>query len=84
MSAKLLWSLRYLLPAVVTIGGIVIMSFGSESDLEGGASFVSAGLAIYFVNWLYRIGVAGDHERDREHEARAYYERHGHWPDQKG
>ncbi len=34
-----------------------IMAFGSETDLEGGASIVSAGLAIYFLNWLFRIGV---------------------------
>lgn len=52
-------SIRYLLPAGVTLCGAVIMAFGSETDLEGGASIVSAGLAIYFVNWLYRIGVTG-------------------------
>jgi hypothetical protein len=75
-----LFGVRYVLPVVVTIGGLVIMAMGSENDLEGGASIVSAGLAIYFVNWLFRIGAAGDRERDTEHDAREYFTRHGRWP----
>lgn len=76
----LLLGIRYVLPVVVTVCGVVIMAFGSETDLEGGASIVSAGLAIYFLNWLYRIGVTGDRERDTEEAARDYFSRHGRWP----
>jgi len=79
--ARLLWAFRYALPAAVAVAGIVIMALGSETDLEGGASIVSAGMAIYAVNWLFRIGATGDREREREHAARAYYDRHGRWPD---
>jgi hypothetical protein len=71
---------RYVLPAAVTLAGLVVMAFGSEGDLEGGAGIVSAGLAIYFVNWLFRIGVRGDRERHDEEAARDYFDRHGHWP----
>jgi hypothetical protein len=71
---------RYVLPVVVVLAGVVVMAFGSENDLEGGASIVSAGLAIYFVNWLFRIGAESDHERDDEQAARDYYTRHGRWP----
>jgi hypothetical protein len=73
-------ALRYVLPAAVTIAGVVVMAFGSEGDLEGGAGIVSAGLAIYFLNWLFRIGVRGDRERDAEEAARRYFDRHGRWP----
>jgi hypothetical protein len=76
----LLPGIRYVLPVVVVTAGLVVMALGSESDLEGGASIVSAGLAIYFVNWLYRIGASGDRERDTEDRAREYFARHGHWP----
>ena len=78
--ARLLIGIRYVLPVVVTIAGVVVMALGSETDLEGGASIVSAGLAIYFLNWLFRIGVTGDRERDAEQAARDYYKRHGRWP----
>ena len=71
---------RYVLPALIVVAGLVVMAFGSEIDLEGGASIVSAGLAIYLLNWLFRLGVAGDRERDAEDAARDYFDRHGHWP----
>ena len=72
--------IRYGLPALVVIGGIVVMSFGDESQLEGGAGIVSAGLAIYFLNWVVRLGASGDREREREQAAREYYAKHGRWP----
>jgi len=73
-------AIRYVLPAVVALAGVVIMAMGSETDLEGGASILSAGLAIYFINWLFRIGADGDLERDREDAAREYFDLHGRWP----
>jgi hypothetical protein len=73
-------AIRYVLPAAVVIGGLVVMALGSENDLEGGAGIVSAGLAIYFLNWLFRLGTAGDRERDAEEAARDYFDRHGRWP----
>jgi len=76
----MLFAFRYVMPALVVLAGAVVMAFGSEIDLEGGASIISAGLAIYFINWLFRIGVAGDREREDEDAARDYFDRHGHWP----
>ena len=82
--APRLWLLalvRYVLPAVVVLAGIVVMALGSEADLEGGGGIVSAGIAVYFLNWLFRTGAAGDREREAEERAREYFDRHGHWPD---
>jgi hypothetical protein len=73
--------LRYVLPAAVIIGGLVVMAFGTETDLEGGAGILSAGLAIYFINWLFRAGMAGERQREAEDRAREHFERHGRWPD---
>jgi hypothetical protein len=72
---------RYVLPGVVSLAGLVIMAMGSETDLEGGASILSAGLGIYLINWLFRIGAAGERDRDREDAAREYFDQHGRWPD---
>src|SRR5271168_2742235 len=73
---------RFVLPAAVVLGGLIVMAFGSEIDLEGGAGIVSAGLAIYAMNWLYRASVDGDRVRDEEEAARDYFDTHGHWPDE--
>jgi hypothetical protein len=74
-------TIRYFLPAAVILAGILVMSFGSETDLEGGGGIVSAGLAIYLINWLFRAGTSGDREREAEDAARDYFDVHGRWPD---
>ncbi len=79
-TAWLLFALRYVLPSVTVLVGVVIMLLGGETNVEGGASIVSAGLAVYFLNWLFRLGAAGDRERDTEAAAREYFKRHGRWP----
>jgi hypothetical protein len=76
-----LGALRYVLPGAVVIAGLIVMAFGSEADLEGGAGIVSAGLGIFLLNWLFRVGVAGERERDAEDGAREHFERYGRWPD---
>lgn len=74
--------IRYVLPAVVTVVGIALMAFGGGEDgLEGGAAVVGAGLSIWLMNFLWRVGVSGDRDRDDEQAARAYFDEHGHWPD---
>lgn len=74
-------AIRYVLPAVVVLAGVVAMTFGSDTALEGGAGLISAGLAIWFVNWLFRLGARGDAEREAEDRARDYFDRFGRWPD---
>lgn len=74
-------AIRYVLPAVVTVVGIVLMAQGGEDALEGGAAIVGAGLSIWLMNFLWRVGVSGDRERDEESAAREYFDRHGRWPD---
>jgi hypothetical protein len=73
---------RYVLPAVVIVAGVIVMSLGGEADLEGGAGIVGAGIAIFAVNWLIRASAAGDRERDREQQARDFFDAHGRWPDE--
>jgi len=72
---------RYVLPAVVVLAGIVVMALGGEADVEGGAGIVSAGVAIYLANWLVRLGRSGEREREAEDRAREYFDEHGHWPE---
>jgi hypothetical protein len=73
---------RYVLPAAVVIAGAIVMSLGREADLEGGAGIVGAGIAIFAVNWLIRASTAGDREREREQQARDFFDAHGRWPDE--
>jgi hypothetical protein len=72
---------RYVLPAFVALGGVIVMALGGEANVEGGAGIVSAGVAIYLANWLVRLGRSGEREREAEDRAREYFDEHGRWPE---
>jgi hypothetical protein len=80
--ALLMIGVRYVLPAAIVLAGVIVMVLGSETNAEGGAGIVSAGLAVYAMNWLYRASVDGDRVREEEEAARTYLDMHGHWPDE--
>jgi hypothetical protein len=74
---------RYWLPAIVVLGGVAVMiAGGTEEALLGGAGIVGAGLSIYLINVLFRVGASGDKVREEEELARAFFEEHGRWPDE--
>jgi hypothetical protein len=83
MSMKLV---RTWLPVAIIVAGLIVaIATGfSETGAEGGVLLISAGLSVWLINLLYRIGVRGDRERDAEDRARAYFAQHGHWPDEEG
>lgn len=76
---------RVILPGVLMIAGILVILIGmaSEHSLEVGIPLFSAGASIWFVNFLWRVGVSGDRDRDDEDVARAYFAEHGRWPDER-
>ena len=76
-------AVRTWLPVGIIVAGIVvaIVSGFSETGLEGGGLLISAGLSVWLLNLLYRVGVTGDRDRSGEDDARAFYYRHGRWPD---
>ena len=66
-------------PLAMVAGGVVAWITWSApvgEGLIGGAACVALGAA------LLRFGFRGDLEREREEEARRYYDRHGRWPDE--
>jgi hypothetical protein len=76
-------AVRYVIPAVLIVAGLVCLAVApSSSAAEGWALFTGAGLSVLLLNQLHRIGVSGDTERDREEEARRYHREHGRWPDE--
>jgi hypothetical protein len=72
--------LRHGLPLLIVVGGLV--AFAIEPDrIEAAALIVSAGLSVWLLNWLWRVGIAGEEDREREDRAREEFDRTGKWPD---
>jgi hypothetical protein len=81
---RVLIAIRYVLPGIVVLGGLLgVVVLGSADAAEGGAAVIGAGLSIALLNFLYRVGVDGETERDAEEAARDYYTAHGRWPDEE-
>jgi hypothetical protein len=76
------WVRTWLPISIIVSGFVVALVTGfSETGVEGGTLLVAAGLSVWLLNLLYRVGVQGDRERDKEDRARAYFDEHGYWPD---
>ena len=92
--------LRSWIPAALCLIGVVLMiaddfnTFGVSAF----AAFAGAGSSTWLINWLWRLGVSGDDERELEGrdrvflashrrwpttEERAFIDAHGHWPDEE-
>ena len=77
-------AVRYVLPLLLFIGGIVLLAIEPNSiGLEGFAMATGAALSVLFLNWLFREGVRGDRDRESEEAARDYFTKHGRWPDEQ-
>ena len=42
-----------------------------------------AALIVWMVNWMFRMSVQSNRERDEEERAREYFDLHGRWPDEE-
>lgn len=76
-----LHAIRYGIPLALLVAGVIVSATAGGVGLAAGALFFSAASAILLLNVLHRIGVEGDRERDREEDARRYFDEHGRWPD---
>lgn len=93
--------LRWWIPlALCVIGAVLMVADNFDTfGVSAFAAFAGAGSSTWLVNWLWRLGVSGDDERDREakdrvflatrarwpsSQERAFMAEHGHWPDEPG
>jgi hypothetical protein len=77
-----LHAIRYGIPLALFVAGAIISATAGGVGIAAGALFFSAASAVLLLNVLYRIGVEGDKERDREESAREFFDKHGRWPDE--
>jgi hypothetical protein len=79
----MLFTVRYVLPAVIVVAGFVLLvAVDGPLRWDGWAMCVGAGLSVFLLNWLLRLGEEGDKERDEEAAARDFLTEHGFWPDE--
>ena len=75
---------RVWLPVGIAVGGVVAIVIGhgrTSSPWAGaGVGLIIVALIVWMLNWLFRMGVESNREREREERAREFFDEHGHWP----
>jgi hypothetical protein len=87
MSARRVGELaaRVGLPVLLVIGGTVllIVGRGTTSAAALGVVLLGVALMVVLIDWLYRLSVESNKDREREEQAREYFTRTGRWPDER-
>jgi hypothetical protein len=76
--------MRWWIPIALCLLGVVLLVVEgfNTAGVDAFAAFAGAGSSIWLINFLWRLGITGDEERDIEAEDRVYLQQHGHWPDE--
>jgi protein-S-isoprenylcysteine O-methyltransferase Ste14 len=88
----LLTATRIWLPLGIAVAGVVLIVVGHGSlsaqstthaiEAGGGVALLIVAIIVWMVNWMFRLSVQSNRDREREEEAREYFDRHGRWPDE--
>jgi hypothetical protein len=75
---------RIWLPVAIAVAGVVAIIIGHGRTSAAGAGVVLIGVAliVWMLGWMFRMSVESNRDREREEEARRYFDEHGRWPDE--
>jgi hypothetical protein len=75
---------RVWLPIGIAVAGLIaiLVGHGDTNSVwaAAGVSLILVALIVWMINWLFRIGVQSNRDREAEERAREYFDRHGRWP----
>ena len=68
-------------PAALVVAGIVLVAgFDSRGADAAGYTLLGSSALLVLSIVIFRAGLASTADRDREEEARVFYDEHGRWP----
>jgi hypothetical protein len=73
--------IRFVLPMLIAVSGIIVLGVGGADRLDGGLGLLTASFCTFMLNLAYRVS-ASDTEREAEEAARDFFTEHGWWPDE--
>ena len=73
--------LRYGLPILICVVGLAwgVARNMDETGVEITILLVAAGASLWLITALFRLGLSTDSDRDREEDARRFFDEHGYW-----
>ena len=82
---------RLWLPLAIGVVGVVLIVLGHGSlsdkstsdavDSGAGVALVIAAIIVWMINWMYRLSLRSNEDREQEEAAREHFDRTGRWPE---
>jgi lysylphosphatidylglycerol synthetase-like protein (DUF2156 family) len=72
------------LPLALALVGAVLtlIGHGRSNVAAVGVCLMLIALTVWLINWLFRMSIESNHDREDEEEARRVFDRTGQWPDE--
>jgi hypothetical protein len=58
-----------------------VIGRGRSNIAAVGVSLLIVALTVWLINWLFRMSLESNREREDEEEARRFFDRTGQWPE---
>jgi protein-S-isoprenylcysteine O-methyltransferase Ste14 len=91
LGPALMQIMAYWLPGAIAVFGIVLIVLGhaaysystSSHSLESatGVALLIVAVIVWMINWMYRLSLSSNVDREQEEEARKHFDRTGRWPE---
>lgn len=92
-NVPLMQFLRYWLPAGIALAGVALIVVGHAAyskttnshslETATGVALLIVAVIVWMINWMYRLSIRSNLEREQEEQAREHFGRTGHWPDEE-
>ena len=87
----MLTATRVWLPLAIAAAGVVAIVIGGDNPSfvsdnadsvlsAAGVALLLVALIVWMINWMFRMSVQSNRDRDEEEAARRYFDEHGRWP----
>ena len=73
-------AVRYGAPAALVIAGVVLVLVGERAARAAGYTLLGCAPLLVLSIVIFRAGLASNDDRDREEEARLFFDENGRWP----
>ena len=71
---------RYGAPATFVVAGLILVVVGDRATRAAGYTLLGSAALLVLSVVIFRAGLASNDDRDREEEARLFFDEHGRWP----
>jgi hypothetical protein len=84
--ALVLAATRAGIPLLIATAGAILIAVGhagvNNPTAVTGLVLLGVAVIVWSLNLMFRLSVSSNQDREREEEARRFFDRHGRWPDE--